>query len=104
MDFRNEALNMLAMKSKLQAFRHSDTLDSLIIPDPLMHLTSRRVLTMEWVTGVKLTQLPGQQIRDIVKVGQEAFLVQLLEIGAPPAQRWRPTPCHKGNRRCVTCI
>lgn len=83
MDFRNEALNMLSMKAKLEEFRHSDTLkDNLIIPSPLMDLTSRRVMTMEWVTGAKLTQLPAQEIRDLVKVGQEAFLVQLLEIGA----------------------
>ena len=80
MDFRNEALNMVAMKSKLVEFRHSNMLGSLAIPDPLMALTSRRVLTMEWVTGVKLTQLPPQEVRDLVKVGQEAFLVQLLEI------------------------
>lgn len=82
MDFRNEALNMIAMKGKLADFHHSETLNNLVIPDPLMHLTSRRVMTMEWVTGVKLTQLPSPQIRDLVKVGQEAFLVQLLEIGA----------------------
>jgi predicted unusual protein kinase regulating ubiquinone biosynthesis (AarF/ABC1/UbiB family) len=36
---------------------------------------------MEWVTGVKLTTLPGDEIRALVGVGQEAFLVQLLEIG-----------------------
>lgn len=41
----------------------------------------RRVLTMEWVTGVKLTGLPTQDIQDLVKIGQEAFLLQLLEIG-----------------------
>jgi hypothetical protein len=41
----------------------------------------RRVLTMEWVTGVKLTTLEPPEIRSLVGVGQEAFLVQLLEIG-----------------------
>jgi aarF domain-containing kinase len=88
MDFRNEALNMVAMKSKLAEFHHSPILNNLIIPDPLLHMTSRRVMTMEWVTGVKLTQLPAQQIRDLVKIGQEAFLVQLLEIGTFP-QLWQ---------------
>lgn len=38
-------------------------------------------MTMEWVTGVKLTTLPSDEIRDLVGVGQEAFLVQLLEVG-----------------------
>lgn len=41
----------------------------------------RRVLTMEWVTGVKLTTLPAEEVRSLVGVGQEAFLVQLLEVG-----------------------
>lgn len=41
----------------------------------------RRVMTMEWITGVKLTTLPPDEIRDLVGVGQEAFLVQLLEVG-----------------------
>ncbi len=36
---------------------------------------------MEWVTGVKLTTLPAEEIRALVKVGQAAFLTQLLEIG-----------------------
>jgi predicted unusual protein kinase regulating ubiquinone biosynthesis (AarF/ABC1/UbiB family) len=46
---------------------------------------------MEWVTGVKLTTLPPDEIRTLVGVGQEAFLVQLLEIGffhGEPAQGW----------------
>ncbi|KXZ46166.1 hypothetical protein GPECTOR_46g235 [Gonium pectorale] len=42
---------------------------------------TRRVLTMEWVSGVKLTTLEPAEIRGLVKVGQEAFLTQLLEIG-----------------------
>lgn len=29
----------------------------MVIPQPLLDLTTRRVLTMEWVTGVKLTTL-----------------------------------------------
>lgn len=36
---------------------------------------------MEWVTGVKLTTLEPEEIRRLVGVGQEAFLVQLLEVG-----------------------
>lgn len=36
---------------------------------------------MEWVTGVKLTGLPSEEIRRLVAAGQEAFLTQLLEVG-----------------------
>ena len=35
---------------------------------------------MQWIEGVKLTTLAPEEIRDLVKVGQEAFLVQLLEV------------------------
>ena len=35
---------------------------------------------MQWIEGVKLTTLSPEEIRDLVKVGQEAFLVQLLEV------------------------
>lgn len=41
----------------------------------------RRVLVMDWVTGVKLTGLPPAEIRRLVATGQEAFLTQLLEVG-----------------------
>ena len=36
---------------------------------------------MEWVTGVKLTTLPPAEVRELVRVGQEAFLTQLLDVG-----------------------
>ena len=36
---------------------------------------------MDWVTGVKLTGLPPEEIRRLVAAGQEAFLTQLLEVG-----------------------
>ena len=53
----------------------------VVIPQPLLHLTTRRVLTMDWLTGVKLTTLDPAEVRELVKVGQEAFLIQLLDIG-----------------------
>ncbi|PSC74696.1 alanine-glyoxylate transaminase [Micractinium conductrix] len=79
MDFRNEALNAQRMAQLLgeSEFANPD----VIIPQPLMELTTRRVMTMEWVTGVKLTTLQPEEVRELVKVGQEAFLTQLLEIG-----------------------
>jgi len=49
-------------------------------------LTSRRVLTMEWIEGVKLTNKPamdaaGLSVVDFVDVGIECTLRQLLEHG-----------------------
>lgn len=63
-------------------FAHSEfgTCD-VVIPQPRMDLTTRRVLTMDWVGGVKLTSLPPEEVRELIKVGQEAFLTQLLVVG-----------------------
>lgn len=36
---------------------------------------------MEFIRGQKLTSLPKQEIRDLVEVGANAFLVQLLDVG-----------------------
>ncbi|KAK9915022.1 hypothetical protein WJX75_003712 [Coccomyxa subellipsoidea] len=80
MDFRNEALNAIRMK---QLLRESEFVDSeaVVIPEPNLALTTRRVLTMEFIRGSKLSLLPPEEIRRLVKIGQDAFLVQLLEIG-----------------------
>jgi len=80
MDFKNEALNALKMK-RLLAGAGGVAAEQVVVPEPLLDLTSRRVLTMEWVTGVKLTLLEPGEIRDLARVGQEAFLVQLLQEG-----------------------
>lgn len=79
MDFRNEALNGARMAQLLEESEFAAA--DIVIPQPFMEYTTRRVLTMEWVTGVKLTTLSPPEIRALVKVGQEAFLTQLLEIG-----------------------
>lgn len=44
---------------------------------------------MEWIQGVKLTTLAPAEINDLVKVGQEAFLIQLLEVRAVKKGRVR---------------
>ena len=38
-------------------------------------------MTMEWISGVKLSTLPPAELSALVAIGQEAFLTQLLEIG-----------------------
>eukprot|EP00798_Chlamydomonas_sp_ICE-L_P020473 gene20473-27261_t len=79
LDFENEALNSLRMMELLEKSEFAN--NEVIIPEPLLQYTTRRVLTMEWITGVKLTTLPAEEIRALVKIGQAAFLTQLLEIG-----------------------
>ncbi|MEP0910697.1 AarF/ABC1/UbiB kinase family protein [Leptolyngbya sp. ST-U4] len=61
-------------------------LPDIYVPRIYWHYTQRRVLTMEWITGTKLTQL--QEIRAqgidasyLVDVGVQCSLRQLLEHG-----------------------
>ena len=44
-------------------------------------LTSRRVLTAEWLEGEKLSQSQEADVGDLVNIGVICFLKQLLETG-----------------------
>ena len=55
-------------------------------PKVYWNLTSRKVITLEWVDGVKLTDkeamaAAGLSVTDFVDVGIECTLRQLLEHG-----------------------
>ncbi|MCP9850319.1 AarF/ABC1/UbiB kinase family protein [Cyanobium sp. Morenito 9A2] len=80
MDYLNEASNA----ERFAALHRSNRR----IAVPLIHraATSRRVLTMEWIDGVKLTNLAavkalGIDPDDMVQVGVNCSLQQLLEHG-----------------------
>lgn len=77
LDYENEAANQQKFKSEF-----SKRKCKVHVPSVHNHLTSRRVLTSEWVDGVKLADAPSEQIRDLIPVGVELFLTQLLDIGA----------------------
>lgn len=81
LDFRNEALNALKMEELLLKFAENKAISRLIIPKPLLYLSTRRVMLSKWVNGVKLSSLPAHEIKDLIAIGQECFLTQLLEIG-----------------------
>ena len=44
-------------------------------------LCTRRLLVTEWVDGVKLSECAPDEVRELIAVGQECFLTQLLQIG-----------------------
>jgi len=80
MDYCNEASNA-------EAFARLHCANPRIaVPAIHRHATSRRVLTMEWIDGVKLTNLEavrgiGVDPDDMVAVGVNCSLQQLLEHG-----------------------
>ena len=66
LDYRREAQNLLTLGKNLEKFEH------IIVPKPIDDYTGSRVLTMEYVKGVKITklgdiaklELPGKQLAD----------------------------------------
>lgn len=80
MDYCNEASNA-------EAFAHLHAHNPRIaVPRIYREATSRRVLTMEWIEGVKLTNLEavrqlGIDPDELVEVGVNCSLQQLLEHG-----------------------
>ena len=80
LDYRREAQNLLTLGKNLEVFEH------IIVPKPIDDYTSGRVLTMEYVKGVKITklsniaklELPGKQLADELF---RAYLQQILIDG-----------------------
>lgn len=52
------------------------------VPDVYDEYSTERILTSEWIQGVKLADSPPATIRRLIPVGVELFLTQLLDIGA----------------------
>ena len=80
MDYLNEAENA-------EKFRNFHIQNSKIaVPKIYKETTSRRVLTMEWIDGIKLTNLEGVKKLGIdpdemIEIGVQCSLEQLLEHG-----------------------
>eukprot|EP00594_Rhizosolenia_setigera_P003653 CAMPEP_0178951312 /NCGR_PEP_ID=MMETSP0789-20121207/7151_1 /TAXON_ID=3005 /ORGANISM="Rhizosolenia setigera, Strain CCMP 1694" /LENGTH=508 /DNA_ID=CAMNT_0020632161 /DNA_START=42 /DNA_END=1568 /DNA_ORIENTATION=+ len=51
------------------------------IPEVIENMTSRRVITTEWIDGVKLADAEKSKIQELIPVGVELFLTQLLDFG-----------------------
>src|SRR5205823_14681136 len=51
LDYRQEAHNLLALREQLKDFPH------LIVPAPIADYSTSRVLTMEYVPGIKITEM-----------------------------------------------
>src|SRR5437660_107527 len=51
LDYRQEAHNLAAFREQLKAFTH------IIVPAPIADYSTSRVLTMEYVPGIKITEL-----------------------------------------------
>ena len=77
LDYENEASNQKRFQKEL-AERNSP----VIIPNVYDELSTRRILTTQWIDGIKLANSSQEKIRELIPVGVELFLTQLLDIGA----------------------
>jgi hypothetical protein len=77
LDYEQEARSQVRFQQEL-AQRHSPVRVPRVYPD----YSSQRVLTTEWIEGIKLVDASPDQIRKLIPIGVELFLTQLLDIGA----------------------
>lgn len=77
LDYENEAQNQIHFQRELLK-RNCP----VKVPDVYEDYSTQRILTTEWIDGVKLADSPSSTIRKLIPVGVELFLTQLLDIGA----------------------
>ena len=78
LDFLNEASNQQRLRDLVL---DQEKVSGVYVPRVYHELSTRRVLVSEWIDGVKLSDCPKEEIRELIGVGQECFLVQLLQVG-----------------------
>ena len=76
LDYDNEAANQLLFRREL-----SQRGCRVKIPNVYLQHTTQRVLTTEWIDGVRLADASRERIRQLIPDGVELFLIQLLDIG-----------------------
>lgn len=76
LDYANEAANQKHFQKELAARKCP-----VVIADVYDDLSTQRILTSQWIDGIRLSDSPKETIRRLIPVGVELFLVQLLDMG-----------------------
>ena len=76
LDFQKEASNLMRMSRSLREFEH------LVVPEPIEDYTTSRVLTMEYVSGKKITDVSQLRLMEIdgLALSEELFRAYLKQI------------------------
>merc|ERR1712176_208972 len=77
LDFMNEAANQMRFRTVME----ENGVVDVYIPNVYEEYCSRYLLVTEWVDGKKLTECEPEEVRELVAIGQECFLTQLLQVG-----------------------
>src|ERR1043165_4681301 len=80
LDFKREATNLLKVRDSLREFQH------IVIPEPIDHYTTSRVLTMDYIPGKKITDISPLRLleidtRSLAEGLFRAYLQQILVDG-----------------------
>jgi predicted unusual protein kinase regulating ubiquinone biosynthesis (AarF/ABC1/UbiB family) len=76
LDFQKEASNLMRMRTSLREF------ESLVVPEPIEDYTTSRVLTMEYISGRKITDIGPLRLMEIdgMALSEELFRAYLKQI------------------------
>lgn len=78
---KGSAGNQSTFLGFLRSLKKAKGVEKVIIPKVYEKYTTERILVSEWINGYPLARAPPEQIRELIPVGVELFLVQLLDIG-----------------------
>jgi len=78
LDYVNEANNSIRFYDLVAPKIGSD---NLVVPAVYLGWTSRKVLVMEWIHGKKLAEADPSEVKELLTLGVECFLIQLLQTG-----------------------
>ena len=76
-DYEHEATNQEVFAQKMSAAG----MEKVYIPVVYRKGTKRRILSTEWIDGEQLSKSEPKVIKDLIEVGVECFLAQLLDMG-----------------------
>jgi len=103
LDYEKEASHQMHFKKELAKRKCR-----VKIPSVHLDYTTQRVLTTEWIGGVKLADAPKETIRKLIPDGVELFLVQLLDIGTfhsdPHPGNLLVTPDKSSKNEMMLCL
>ena len=91
MRFYDEMNYVQEAENALKFMRLMAPLKEVTAPQPYFDLTSRKILTMEWINGKRLVDAEPSEINRLVNIGTSCYLMQLLETG------WFHADPHPGN-------
>lgn len=77
LDFQNEAKNQRRLRDSLI----QNNITDVMVPAVYDELCTRRILVSEWMQGKKLSSASKEEIAAVTPAAQEAFLMQLFEVG-----------------------